>query len=133
MKIENKNSTEIYASVGLEIKKFVQSNHGTISNFCKKNNFSQSFLSKVIHGKKKPSEKLKLALLDKGFDEQYFYNYIDVYADSSQVLIYELKKLLEKQNSLIDFYRRAIVELRNDYDKLRILTKNDRQRSIDQK
>ena len=112
----------VAAAIGPELKKFIADKFGTQKKAAHLLGCSAAYLNSVIMGKKKLSGKYRLQLISMGLDESLFYNYISTKTGDtlqSKMVIYELKKLIDKQNSLLNFYQRAIIELRADFDKLR--------------
>lgn len=66
---------------------------------------------------------MKEKLLNDGFNEALIYNYIttdkiDYDMDTMNVII-GLKAIIDRQKNLLEFYERAITELRHDLDNLR--------------
>lgn len=116
------NRVEIKRVIGDELRKFFLNKYGTLRKAGLLLNCSPAYLSAVIHGKKKLSHKYRSLLIKSGFDESLFYDYISTKQgtdESSKMVIYELKRIIDRQELLLSAYRTAIVELRNDYDELR--------------
>lgn len=110
-------------TIGLELKKFIKAKYNTSKRLSKLVGVSESLITLIIKGKRRIPAELKERLITDGFNEALIYNYIttdkiDYDMDTMNVII-GLKAIIDRQKNLLEFYERAITELRKDLDNLR--------------
>lgn len=110
-------------TIGLELKKFIKARYVSAKRFARLVGVSESLITLIIKGKRRIPPQMKEKLLNDGFNEALIYNYIttdkiDYDMDTMNVII-GLKAIIDRQKNLLEFYERAITELRHDLDNLR--------------
>ncbi len=116
--------------LGEQLRIFLKEQYQTLKRAAKFLDCSPAYLSQICRGKRTPNLKLRQNLTRAGFPEHKLFNYFyskdldDSENISAREIILELKRIIERQDSLLKFYQRAIVELRQDFDELRKINKS---------
>ena len=94
----------IYDTVGKYIKRFAYEKFGSVKGLSDYLQIKPSYLSQVIHGKRKPSRAMTLRLLARGFDDKLiqFYENLQLQSDVSNLSRSDLIMMIDKLTSLLN-------------------------------
>jgi len=107
----------VFDAVGKHIKRFAYNKFGSVGGLAEYLEIPVSYLSQIIHGRRRPGSKIMLKLLARGFDDKLlqFYENLQLQSDYNNLsnadlimMVERLTDLLNRKEEMLKWYEKRL-------------------------